>query len=545
MLGVQSFVAQRQHIQTDPSRHVIGAQQRVPIPTTKLEKTKQRSLFQKQDSNLPDGSPVAEPNNQFSRQQATESSALLDGFDTDPEHFDETIATSVGGSTRGHHGVEEARNPISGRYGAAAANQVSSRAQVSCQRGQEQPYHARGTIQLDADASEAEEEEEEDQEEEEEVEEEGSNGGSGDEKGAAESDEEELVRHGILQDLNSPGFSQYLQGETSYTTQTAFAPFTTTPAVHSSLALRDAAQDFQRPAIAFTSPRDGVDSGASGPVVNLKLAETQAHIRTRKQTLATPMQKVQSSSLKQPSISAQHHKVSDCHEPSQQPTVIDTHTLQPMSRARVGVAERIVPTNGQSQADEERSLSMQTESVDLSDDNSPVDRDPNVDREHHTKPAASAKAPQTRKRARDLDYSPDQLSSMTFQQLGNEPFSLASDAPWTSTVQGLSSGTLAGKMDYVLEKLKDDDAKLMQRRTFFSSLPIEQYEECANLMIRRFSDIMSKFTEARQQRRRFARDFEEEVARREDCVRGKTSAVNKDLGRLKRGGEEVVRGATL
>ena len=516
MPGVQSFVAQRQHIQPDPSRHVLGAQQRVPIPTTRLEKPKQRPLFQKQDSNLPGGSPVAEPSNNFSRQQYTESAALQDGFDTDAEGFDETITASVGGSIQGD---------------ADAANQVSPRNQVSFQRGQEQPYDARGTIQLDAGASEAEEEEEE-----EEVE--SSNGGSEDEKGAAESDEEELVRHEILQGLTSPGFSQYLQGEASYTTD-AFAPFTTTPVVYSSLAVRDAAQHLQRPATAFTLPRDGVDSGASDPVVCSKHAKTQAHIRTRKQVLARPIPKVQLSSLEQPSISAQHHKVSDCHEPSQRPMIIDA---QPMPRARVGVAERTVPTNGQSQADEERFLSMQAVSIDPSDDNSSVNRDPNVDREHHTKPVASAKFPQSRKRARDLDYSPDQLSSMTFQQLKNEPFSLASDAPCTSPVQGLSSATLAGKMDYVLEKLKDDDAKLMQRRAFFSSLPTEQYEECANLMIRRFSEIMSKFTEARRQRRRFAKDFEEEVARREDCVRGKTSAVNKDLGRLKRGGEEVMRG---
>ena len=522
MPGVQSFVAQRQHIQPDPSRHLIGAQQRVPIPTTKLENPKQRPLFQKQDSNLPAGSPVAEPHNQFSRQQYAESSAPPDAFDTDAEGFDETITTSVGGSTRGHHGVQEARSPIPRGYGADAANQVSPRDQVSFQRGQEQPYDARGTIQLDADASEAEEDEEEDEEEVVEVE--LSNGESEDEKGAAESDEEELVQHEILQDLISPGFSQYLQEETSYTTQAALAPFKTTSVVCSSPALRDAAQRLQSPATAFTSPRYGVDSGASDPIVNFKHGKTQAHIRTRKRTLATPIPKVQISSSEQLSISAQHHKVSDCHGQSQRPIIIDTHTLQPMSRAPVGV---------------------QAKSIDPSGDNSPVDRDPHVDREHHTTPAASAKAPQTRKRGRELDHSPDQLSSMTFQQLNNEPFSLASGAPWTSPVHGLSSGTLAEKMEYVLEKLKDDDAKIMQRRAFFSSLPIEQYEECANLMVRRFSDIMSKFTEARQQRRRFAKDFEEEVARREDCVRGKTSAVNKDLGRLKRGGEEVVRGGTL
>ncbi|KAL9133346.1 MAG: hypothetical protein Q9175_005477 [Cornicularia normoerica] len=538
MLGVQSFVAQRQQGQPNPSRQVLGAQHRVPIPTTKLENPKQKPSLQKPNPNLPAGSPVAGPNTQLSRQKSAETSAVQDGFDTDAEYFDETTPMSVGGSTRGHHGEEDDRSPISSQYGPDAANDVSSGAQISFPRGQEQPYLVQESMQRDADASVEGEEEEE-----------GSEGKSADEKGDEESDEEDLVRDGILQDLNSPGFSQYLHGKTSHTTQAAFQPFTVAPVVHSSLGLRNAIQHSQQPANQFTSRGKSINGGAVDPGANFQRANTQAHVRAMKQTSAVPFQTLQGTSLEQPSIpalqAAQHHKVSDHHEPNQHLSAISHQTLRPISRARLGVAQGRVSTNVQYQANEETPLSMQNGTVDLCDDDTSVDWEPNVERRHDRRITASVDSPQTRKRARDLDFSPDHLSSMTFQQLSNEPFSLASDTPRTSIPREFSSRTLAAKMDYILEKLKYDEAKLVQRRAFFSSLSIEQYEECANLMIRRFSDIMSEFTDARQQRRRVAKDFEEEVAKREKCVRGKTTVVDKDLGRLKRGGEEVVRGAAL
>ena len=62
-------------------------------------------------------------------------------------------------------------------------------------------------------------------------------------------------------------------------------------------------------------------------------------------------------------------------------------------------------------------------------------------------------------------------------------------------------------------------------------------------MICRFSVILSKIMDARHQRRRAAKDVEEEIAKREGYVRGKTTVVDKDPGYMKRGGEEAVRGA--
>lgn len=148
---------------------------------------------------------------------------------------------------------------------------------------------------------------------------------------------------------------------------------------------------------------------------------------------------------------------------------------------------------------------------------------------------ASFEGTKTRKRARDLDYSLDQLSRMTFEQLRSEPFDHDPGAKEPVLPQEVANGTLAEKLDHMLS-LKGNDTKAIRQWTVFASLPIEQYEDCGDLIIEKFTGIIAKFKDARQQRRKVVREFEEEVAKREEQVRGKTSAVEKDLGRLKRGG---------
>ena len=534
MQGVQSFVAQRQQGQPTLSRQIAGAQHRVSVPTTKLGVTEQRQSYQRLNPNLPAGSPVAESSGHISMQQSAGASTVQNGFDTDVEGFDDTATMSIGGSSRGRQGEVHDHNRMSSRYGVEAVNDSISGAQVPFRRGREQPHNVQGSSQVDAEGF---------WEEDDEV----SYGESADDEEDEDSEEEESVRDGILQELNSLGFSQYLQEETSHMNQADPQPVIASAVLHNDLALRDVVQHSQKPANSFTFKANSVDGDPEELGVKSQRANRQGHERAMKQPSAVSVQKVQGISIEHPSVpvqpAAQRLKDWDHHAPSQQPSVTSHQTLRPRSPARVGVAKDIVVTNEQSQANEERRLSVQTGSFDVGDDDSSVVQDPKIDRRHVGKPTASVDGPQTRKRNGDLDYGLDQLSSMTFQQLSNEPFNLAYGAARASFPQEISRGNLSAKMDYILEGLKDDEAKLVQRRAFFSSLPIEQYEECANLMIRRFSDILSKFTDARHQRRRAIKDFEEEIAKREACVRCKTTVVDKDLGRLKRGGEEVVRGA--
>lgn len=516
MPGVQSFVAQRQQGQLNSSRQILGAQHRVPVPPTRLEDAKQQPSFQRRNTKLPAGYPAGWSDTHLSKQQPVKASNVLDGFDTDPEGFDDTTTMSMGNSTQRHKGGYDC---------ADAPNGSIAEAQVPFRSEQEQPQ------------SSGEDEGEE------------NHGGSAEEEVDEESDEEESIHDGILQDLNSSGFSQYVQGETSHTAQAAFQSVEATPAVYSSVALRDTFQHSQKPASPFTPKGNSANGGAADPGMNLQSADCQARGRAMKKTSAVPTQKAQDTPLDHPltspRLAAKHRRVSDHRKPRRQPSVNSHNAQQPMLRVRIGVAQDLMTTNVQSQANKERAMLVQNRSVDLGDADPSGDWDANVNKSHDGMGTPSFKVPQTPKRDRDLDYSPDQLSSITFQQLISEPFYFASDTARASIPEKLSDGSLSAKMDYILENLKDDNAKFIQRRAFFSSLAIEQYEECANLMIRRFGDIMAKFTDARQQRRRAAKNFEEEVEKREECVRGKTTVVDKNLGRLKRGGEEVVRGAAL
>lgn len=535
MSGVQNFVAQRQYEQPTSSRQILGAQHRVSVPKTKLGITQQKPSYRLLSPNLPASSLVAESSAHMSRQQSVEASTVQNGFDTDVDGFDDTATMSTGASIRGRQGELDDHGHVSSRYGAeAVVNDLISGAQVPFRRGREQQPHVQGSRHVDPEGFWKEDDE-------------GSYAESADEEGDEESEEEESVHDGILQELNSPGFSQYLQGEASHMTQVDPRSVLTSPVLQDKLALRDVVQHSQKPANPFTFKGTSVDGDATGLGVNLQRANRQGHEGAIKQPSALSVQKVQGISIGHPSLpaqpAAQRRKESDHHEASQQPSVSSHQTLRPQSRARVGLDEDIVATNEPLQASEERRLSVQNGSFDIDDDDSSVDQDPIIDGRHDRKTKASIDGPQTRKRNRSLDYGRDQLSSMTFQQLSNEPFTLACDAARASFPQEFTNGNLSAKMDYIVEKLADDDAKILQRGAFFSSLSIDQYEECATLMIRRFNDILSKFTDARRQRRRAAKDFEREIARREACVGGKTTVVDKDLGHLKRGGEEVVRGA--
>ena len=535
MSGVQSFVAQRQHGQPTPSRQISGAQHRVSVPKTKLGVTEQKPIYSMPSPHLPASSLVAESSAHMSRQQSVEASTVQNGFDTDVEGFDDTATVSTGASVRGRQGESDDHNHVSTRYGAKAVNDLISGAQVPFRRGRERQHHVQGSGHVDAEGLWKEDDE-------------GNYAESADEEGDDESEEEEeSVHDGILQELNSPGFSQYLQGEASHMTKADPLSAIASPVLQDNLALRDVVQHFKKPANPYTFKSTSVDGDAAGLGVNRQRPNRQGHEQALKQPSTSSVEKVQGISIEHPSIlaqpAAQRRKESNHHEASQQPSVTSHQTLWSQSRARVGVDKDIVATNEQLQANEEKRLLVQTGSFDIGDDDSSVDQDLNIDGRHDRKPTASIDGSQTRKRNRNLDYGRDQLSSMTFQQLSNESFNLPCDAARASFPQEFANGNLSAKMDYIVEYLKDDDAKIVQRRALFSSLSIDQYEECAELMTRRFSDILSKFTDARHQRRRAAKDFEGEIAKREACVRGRTTVVDKDLGRLKRGGEEVVRGA--
>lgn len=141
----------------------------------------------------------------------------------------------------------------------------------------------------------------------------------------------------------------------------------------------------------------------------------------------------------------------------------------------------------------------------------------------------------SRKRGIDLDYNPTQLREMVYERLRHESFDQI------KPVQGAADQTLSEKLQNLYD-LKGSIDPHLKRTAFFSNLTIEQFEECGDHMVEKFSDIVTQYRVARQQKRMVARAFEEEIARREERIRTKLHVVEKDLGRLRKAGEDVVRG---
>lgn len=142
-----------------------------------------------------------------------------------------------------------------------------------------------------------------------------------------------------------------------------------------------------------------------------------------------------------------------------------------------------------------------------------------------------------------LDYDMTTLRNMTFQQLAEESFDTAPQPtrPGNGTMalkEGLTLHEKLLNLHALSGSMEDVQA---ERQAFFSSLPIDQHEECGDLMADHFSKIISKLKTARQQKRDLAKEFEKEVAARQKLVERRTHAVEEDLDRLKRAGQDVVR----
>jgi len=168
---------------------------------------------------------------------------------------------------------------------------------------------------------------------------------------------------------------------------------------------------------------------------------------------------------------------------------------------------------------------------------------PETGQEMEDNPAKpQAKKPESRKRALGLDYTPEELSGMPYKLLHSESFDHIPKHGTGIIPNDIAKASLPEKLKYAQE-LKGREDSEAQRKAVFASLTIEQYEETGDLIIEQFSNILGRYKDARRAKREAAWEFEKEIGQREERVRGKFTAVNQDLDRLRRGAEDVVRGS--
>ncbi|PHH74754.1 hypothetical protein CDD82_4794 [Ophiocordyceps australis] len=154
-----------------------------------------------------------------------------------------------------------------------------------------------------------------------------------------------------------------------------------------------------------------------------------------------------------------------------------------------------------------------------------------------TAPATSQKLHGDKKRRRgSFDYDDKLLSTMTYNDLDDEPFDL--DPAKVVAQKGPDS---AVKLPLKLEQYRQQGRK--EQLQLFSKMSLEEWETSGDWFVDQFTNIMKKLRDARRNKRCAMRAFEDEAARREEAVRLRLESIDRRLVKMKQDGQRVVAGA--
>ena len=142
------------------------------------------------------------------------------------------------------------------------------------------------------------------------------------------------------------------------------------------------------------------------------------------------------------------------------------------------------------------------------------------------------------KHSRELDYTRDELSRMNYSRLKGESFDLI-PGEVAGPAELFSPAELVNSLEQIFSNQRHGQEGT-QGRAFFATLSIDQYEECGDLIIEAFKDILDKFKVARRQKRLLAWKFEEKVQQRQYIIGTKQCAIEKDLKTMRHNGSGLI-----
>ena len=142
------------------------------------------------------------------------------------------------------------------------------------------------------------------------------------------------------------------------------------------------------------------------------------------------------------------------------------------------------------------------------------------------------------KQSRELDYTWDELSRMNYSRLKGDSFDLIPGVV-AGPAELLSSAKLVDALKQIWSHQRHGQEGT-KGRAFFATLSIDQYEECGDLIIEGFKDILGKFKIARQQKRSLTRIFEEKVQQRQHITVSKQSAIETVLETMRHNGSGLI-----
>lgn len=169
-------------------------------------------------------------------------------------------------------------------------------------------------------------------------------------------------------------------------------------------------------------------------------------------------------------------------------------------------------------------------------------QDPFISRSNTTR-GRSNTVINTKKRHLESDYPPQLLYQKSFAELQAEPFDKTPTPP-----PPIKSPSLPPQPPAPIISSPDDSVshflKLgeQDRQVYLSRLSVDEWEECGDQLIDRFTNLLTEMRKLRRARRRTAAVFEAEVRRRHEQVEAQDSELSVKFEEMRTGGAEVLRG---
>jgi hypothetical protein len=149
----------------------------------------------------------------------------------------------------------------------------------------------------------------------------------------------------------------------------------------------------------------------------------------------------------------------------------------------------------------------------------------------------------TTKRQLEADYPPELLYQKSFSDLQAEPFEKTPTPPPTKS-PSLPPGPplvpdIQSSNDTVSQLLRSTE---QDRQAYLARMSVDDWEDCGDQLIDRFSHLLTEMKNLRRARRQTAAVFEAEVRRRHEKVQVQDSELSAKLNEMRTGGVQVLRG---
>ncbi|KAG7286977.1 hypothetical protein NEMBOFW57_006477 [Staphylotrichum longicolle] len=150
----------------------------------------------------------------------------------------------------------------------------------------------------------------------------------------------------------------------------------------------------------------------------------------------------------------------------------------------------------------------------------------------------------SRKRRQSLDYNDAELHAMSYASLREQAFdfdpqtaaALHPPPPAATTTIPPTGGSLEDRLEHYRRQGS------MDQHEFFTRVTVDEWDEAGDWFLEQFGAVVQRLKRARRAKRQLVARFEDEVAAREEAVRGKMEGIERTLEELKEEGQTMMEG---